>query len=69
MFVLWDSQQQRNYLPRLVDLERQRLKTRKLEEKELQLHSGKDPDLFVRNPSESQGGVLETYITVCMNIN
>ena len=69
MVVLWDSQQQRNYLPRLVDLERQRLKTRKLEEKELQLHSGKDPDFIVRNPSESQGGVLETYITVCMNIN
>ena len=56
-------------MPRLVDLERQRLKTRKLEEKELQLHSGKDPDFIVRNPSESQGGVLETYITVCMNIN
>ena len=63
------SSQQRNNHPRLVDLERQRLKTRKLEEKELQMHSGKDPDFVVRNPSESQGGVLETYITVGMNIS
>ena len=31
------------------------------------MHSGKDPDFVVRNPSESQGGVLETYITVGMN--
>ena len=33
------------------------------------MHSGKDPDFVVRNPSESQGGVLETYITVGMNIS
>ena len=49
---------------RLVELERQCLKTRKLEEKELRMNKGRDADYYVKNPSESQGGVIETYIKV-----
>ena len=51
-------------------MERLSIKTRKMEEKELRLNGGRDPDYIIKNPSESYGGVLETYIRVSFqNVN
>ena len=52
------------FVHRLVELERLSIRTRKVEEKELRINGGKDPDYVIKNPSESQGGVIETYINV-----
>ena len=52
------------FVHRLVELERLSIRTRKVEEKELRMNGGKDPDYVIKNPSESQGGVIETYINV-----
>ena len=45
-------------------LTRLSIRTRKQEEKDLKTTGGRDPDVTFRNPSESKGGVFETYIRV-----
>ena len=52
------------YLPRLVSLTRQSLRTRKMEDRELKANDGRDPDFTFKNPSSSKGGVFETFIRV-----
>ena len=49
---------------RLINLTRQSIKTRKGEEKIIRMNGGSDPDLTFKKPSESKGGVLETFIKV-----
>ena len=51
-------------LLRLVELERLSRKTRKAEEKERHQGGGTDPDVSVKKPSKSEGGVMETFIKV-----
>ena len=53
---------------RLINLTRLTLKARKGEEKQIRLNGGSDPDLSFKKPSESKGGVLETFIKVNWNI-
>ena len=48
----------------MITLTRQSIKSRKLEEKALKATGGRDPDITFKNPSESKGGVFETYIRV-----
>ena len=49
---------------RLVNLTRLSIKTRKGEEKILKVNGGNDPDLTFKKPSESKGGVYETFVKV-----
>ncbi len=35
---------------------------------ELESKGGRDPDIVVKNPSESKGGVAQKYIKVCEEI-
>ena len=51
-------------MSRLVCLTRLSIRTRKQEEKDLKTTAGRDPDVTFKNPSESKGGVFETYIRV-----
>ena len=51
-------------LYRLVELDRQRITTLKSEREELDNNGGKDPDIDVRNPSMSLGGVVVKTIMV-----
>lgn len=49
---------------RLVELDRLRISTLKMEGEELARHGGKDPDIDVKNPSKSLGGVVVKTIQV-----
>ena len=53
----------------MITLTRQSIKSRKLEEKALKATGGRDPDITFKNPSESKGGVFETYIRVGSSSN
>ena len=50
---------------RLVHLDKLRLATRREESDVLDAAGGKDPDIIVKNASESKGGVIEKFIKVC----
>ena len=56
-------------MSRLVCLTRLSIRTRKQEEKDLKTTAGRDPDVTFKNPSESKGGVFETYIRVRSSVN
>ena len=48
----------------MVELDRLRIATMKMEGEELARHGGKDPDIDVKNPSKSLGGVIVKTIQV-----
>ena len=49
---------------RLVELERLTVATRDMERKELVKNGGKDPDIVIKKPSQSLGGVTQKIIKV-----
>ena len=49
---------------RLVHLDKLGLATRREESDVLDAAGGKDPDIIVKNASESKGGVIEKFIKV-----
>ena len=53
-----------NVVCRLVHLDKLRLATRREESDVLDAAGGKDPDIIVKNASESKGGVIEKFIKV-----
>ena len=53
-----------NVMCRLVHLDKLRLATRREESDVLDAAGGKDPDIIVKNASESKGGVIEKFIKV-----
>ena len=53
-----------NIVCRLVHLDKLRLATRREESDVLDAAGGKDPDIIVKNASESKGGVIEKFIKV-----
>ena len=50
---------------RLVHLDKLRLSSRREESDLLDAAGGKDPDIIVKNASESKGGVIEKFVKVC----
>ena len=50
---------------RLVHLDKLRLSSRREESDVLEAAGGKDPDIIVKNASESKGGVIEKLVKVC----
>ena len=52
------------YPCRLVELERLTVATRDRERKELVKNGGKDPDIVIKKPSQSLGGVTQKIIKV-----
>ena len=53
------------HLYRLVHLDKLRLSSRREESDVLDAAGGKDPDIIVKNASESKGGVIEKFVKVC----
>ena len=56
---------------RLVHLDKLRLASRREESDVLDAAGGKDPDIIVKNASESKGGVIEKFVKVnciCLKI-
>ena len=49
---------------RLVHLDKLRLASRREESEILEAAGGKDPDIIVKNASESKGGVIEKFVKV-----
>ena len=49
---------------RLVQLDKLRLASRQAEADHLESCGGKDPDIIVKNASESKGGVIEKLVKV-----
>ena len=54
---------------RLVHLDKLRLSSRREESDVLDAAGGKDPDIIVKNASESKGGVIEKYIRVSRKLS
>ena len=52
---------------RLVQLDKLRLASRQAEADNLDACGGKDPDIIVKNASESKGGVIEKLVKVTKN--
>ena len=50
--------------PRLVELERLRMLSRRKEEEEMESSQGVDPDIKVKMPSMTKGAVIETFFKV-----
>ena len=61
-----DNSEYLNIVFRLVHLDKLRLATRREESDVLDAAGGKDPDIIVKNASESKGGVIEKFIKVCL---
>ena len=49
----------------MVHLDKLRLSSRREESDVLDAAGGKDPDIIVKNASESKGGVIEKLVKVC----
>ena len=49
----------------MVHLDKLRLSSRREESDVLDAAGGKDPDIIVKNASESKGGVIEKFVKVC----
>ena len=52
-----------------MHLDKLRLASRREESAILEAAGGKDPDIIVKNASESKGGVIEKFVKVCMCID
>jgi hypothetical protein len=64
LWILFSLSYSHFYILRLVELDRLRIATLKMEGEELARHGGKDPDIDVKNPSKSLGGVVVKTIQV-----
>ena len=49
---------------RLVQLDKLRLASRQAEAETFDAFGGKDPDIIIKNASESKGGVIEKLVKV-----
>merc|ERR1712096_399688 len=60
-----ETQLDEDIFTRLIELDRLRMQTRKMEKKESAGLGKKDPDRTIKLPGENKGGVREIYTKIC----